>query len=342
MRRCLKNCGYKKIPLLICMGLACWVTTVFFIMLSHNIDKEWLIGVSIYITMSTFCFWLFYYYSNQEFREQESLRLNNIYPRGKKSKYKKLIRSVFFSYCLTGICFLLFLIGGEDTVLWLVMALTIASIINFSLRYYFFVNRYLTQGVKSIFRSMLLLIYSVGVFLTKISSGAFVIEYMDVSSTEIPNLTWCIALIFSIPYSILFFYFSSTVFMSYVIDKIRYRKVILNKMFLPQYGLIGIFVLVGFIITERAGFIITELVKTFYSFDTRSTFLCNGEYQTLFPFDDKARYLALGDGNYRLFYLKGEDFYVAALKCTASNINWYEIKTRKDLDKAYNKLLQHD
>ncbi|EPV5050363.1 hypothetical protein ACV6RK_004160, partial [Cronobacter malonaticus] len=74
------------------------------------------------------------------------------------------------------------------------------------------------------------------------------------------------------------------------------------------------------------------LLNSFYQFDTRTTFRCGDRYQTIYELGEKARYLTVGDNQYRGFFLKDGDLHGVAVKCTTGDkFTWYRVLSREEL-----------
>ncbi|MBV4411393.1 hypothetical protein J0B02_00790 [Enterobacteriaceae bacterium YMB-R22] len=321
-------------PVLGWIILFCWLAALTLTVAARKNNLPALQVVAIFLTTALLCLWLVYYYASPGFGKKERARLNRYWPLRGRGRVKSLMRWSCTTGVLTGLCLLALFSGVTDKQLWIMMGGVTLLAAGCLLQFLLFCRRMLPAATKSLLWRLFLFIYGAVLFIAKILAGGFLLEYMEISSADLPNLAWSVALFFSIPLFILVSYPLVLFLSEWVAGRVTRRKAFFKQMGHVQYILICMFIGVAWVLYLAKGvFLMETLARALYSYDTRSTMRCNNRYQTLYPFDAQARYFPLSDGTHRLFYPKGKEFFVAVVTCDKDGgINWYEVKTRKDLD----------
>ncbi|EKM0365045.1 hypothetical protein ACRXLK_003745 [Cronobacter turicensis] len=323
----------RQLPALILFWCINWFITLFLLAIANKTHHPSLVGVAIWFNMLWVCAYIIEYYGRAAFHTHERKRLKCFLPRKQNSKVKAsvaLSRTAMLSISLS---FLLAVAHAPGIIVWsLVAASCFFGVFSLMLSYLFCLS-VLSPLAASLLNKALALLLALVLFLARMIASGILLESWDISAALLPYTTWSMTLFLAAFIVVNIAYLIVIVIAGVMEANLKNRKKRAKLSMDNQYIFIVAFtcILSGLIManTRTLG---GALLNSFYQFDTRSTFRCGDRYQTIYDLGEKARYLAVGENQYRGFFLKDGDLHGVAVKCTTGDkFTWYRVLSREEL-----------
>ncbi|ELY4125282.1 hypothetical protein SMY53_000343 [Cronobacter malonaticus] len=322
-----------QMPALILFWCINWVITLFLLGVANKAHDPSLIGAAIWFNMLWVCAYIIEYRGRTLFQAQERKRLARFLPRQQYSRVKALVSMARATMLLLSATFLLAVAHANGTIVWLLVAACCVLGAICLVRFYLLCSSVLSPHAASIFGKTWPLVLALVLFFGKMLASAIVLESWDISAAQMPYTTWCLTLFMAAFIAFNVAYLLIMLVSALMEASLRRRKKRVSLSMGSQILLVAAFasIMPGLIManTRTLG---GALLNSFYQFDTRTTFRCGDRYQTIYELGEKARYLTVGDNQYRGFFLKDGDLHGVAVKCTTGDkFTWYRVLSRDEL-----------
>ncbi|EPE2229568.1 hypothetical protein ACSG4H_001488 [Cronobacter turicensis] len=323
----------RQLPALILFWCINWVITLILLAIANKNHHPSLVGAAIWFNMLWVCAYIVEYHGRKAFQAQERKRLARFLPRQPYSQVKALVSMARATTLLLSAGFLLAVAHANGTVVWLLVAACCVFGALCLVRFYLLCTSVLSPQAASIFGKTWPLVLALVLFFGKMLASAVLLESWDISAAQMPYTTWCLTLFMAAFIAFNVAYLLIMLVSALMEASLRRRKKRVSLAMGSQILLVAAFasVMPGLIManTRTLG---GALLNSFYQFDTRSTFRCGDRYQTIYDLGEKARYLAVGENQYRGFFLKDGDLHGVAVKCTTGDkFTWYRVLSREEL-----------
>lgn len=323
----------RQLPALILFWSVNWVITLVLLAIANKTHHPSLVGAAVWFTMLWICAYIVEYHGHAAFHAQERKRLKRFLPRQQYSRVKGLIAMARATMILLSASFLLAVAHASGTVVWSLVAACCLFGAICLVRFYLLCTSVLTPPVASILGKAWPLVLALVLFFAKMLASAVLVESWDISSAQMPYTAWCLTLFMAAFIAFNISYILIMLVSVFIEASVRRRKKRVSVPMSSQILLVAAFasVMPGLIManTRTIG---GALLNSFYQFDTRTTFRCGDRYQTIYELGEKARYLAVGENQYRGFFIKDGDLHGVAVKCTTGDkFTWYRVLSREEL-----------
>ncbi|EQA5671279.1 hypothetical protein ACX4ED_002580 [Cronobacter malonaticus] len=322
-----------QMPALILFWCINWFITLFILGVANKTHDPSLIGTAIWFNMLWVCAYIIEYRGRKLFQAQERKRLARFLPRQQYSRVKALVSMARATMLLLSATFLLAVAHANGTIVWLLVAACCVLGAICLVRFYLLCSSVLSPHAASIFGKTWPLVLALVLFFGKMLASAIVLESWDISAAQMPYTTWCLTLFMAAFIAFNVAYLLIMLVSALMEASLRRRKKRVSLSMGSQILLVAAFasIMPGLIManTRTLG---GALLNSFYQFDTRTTFRCGDRYQTIYELGEKARYLTVGENQYRGFFLKDGDLHGVAVKCTSGDkFTWYRVLSREEL-----------
>lgn len=214
---------------------------------------------------------------------------------------------IFFIYIT------LYFNAGRLISFYLLIAIWLIIIIYF---YFLLIRPRLKAHVEPLAKFVFTLLMTILVFAAKMISSDMLKELADVGPDKLFYFNWLLfGLMFVILIAVLF-YISLFVIFAFI-DKAakgkhNFSQSAINKFLITA---LAYFLTLMFFIVLCLDAILGSLLKTFYPFDTVSSFKCDTTYYTIPGFGSEAGYAAINENEYRAFYLENGRVQLLTIQC---------------------------
>ncbi|EPE3193450.1 hypothetical protein ACSG7Q_001185 [Cronobacter malonaticus] len=322
-----------QMPALILFWCINWFITLFILGVANKTHDPSLVGAAIWFNMLWVCAYIIDYYGRAAFHTQERKRLKGFLPRKQYSKVKASVSLSRTAMLTISLSFLLAVAHAPGIIVWsLVAASCLFGAISLTLSYLFCLS-VLSPRAASLLSKVLTLLLALVLFFARMIASGMLLESWDISAAQLPYTTWSMTLFFAAFIVVNIAYVVVIVIAGVMEANLKKRKKLAKFSLDSQYIFVLVFtcILSGLMIANVRT-LGGALLNSFYQFDTRTTFRCGDRYQTIYELGEKARYLTVGDNQYRGFFLKDGDLHGVAVKCTTGDkFTWYRVLSRDEL-----------
>ncbi|EKS1845246.1 hypothetical protein P2G74_03185 [Cronobacter muytjensii] len=323
----------RQLPALILFWCINWIITLILLASANKTHHPSLVGAALWFNMLWICAYIVEFQGHAAFHAQERERLKRFLPRQQYSRVKALVSMARATMLLLSASFLLAVAHANSTIVWLLVAACCGFGAICLVRFYLLCSSVLSPQAASLFGKTWPLVLALVLFLGKMLASTILLESWDISAAQMPYTTWCLTLFMAAFIAFNVAYILIMLVSALMEASVRRRKKRVSLTMGSQILLVAAFagIMPGLIManTRTIG---GALLNNFYQFDTRTTFRCGDRYQTIYDLGEKTRYLAVGENQYRGFFLKNGDLNGVAVKCTTGDkFTWYPVLSREEL-----------
>ncbi|EOL8955916.1 hypothetical protein ACM911_000090 [Cronobacter dublinensis] len=323
----------RQLPALILFWCINWIITLILLASANKTHHPSLVGAALWFNMLWICAYVVEYLGHAAFHAQERKRLKRFLPRKQYSKVKVSVSLSRTAMLLLSVGFLLAVAHMPGFIVWSLVGASCLFGAGSLTQTYLFCLSVFSPRVASLFSKALTLGLGLVLFLAKMFASGILLESWDITAAQMPYTTWALTLFVAAFIIVNIAYFVVMVISGVMEVFLKQRKKRVRISMSSQIILVVAFacILPGLMLSNVRT-LGGALMNNFYQFDTRSTFRCADRYQTIYDLGEKTRYLAVGENQYRGFFLKNGDLNGVAVKCTTGDkFTWYPVLSREGL-----------
>ncbi|EJQ2009155.1 hypothetical protein ACLF30_000985 [Cronobacter sakazakii] len=323
----------RQLPALILFWCINWFITLFLLAVANKTHHPSLIGAAIWFNMLWVCAYIIDFYGRAAFHTHERKRLKGFLPRKQYSKMKASVSLSRTAMLTISVSFLLAVAHAPGIIVWsLVAASCFFGAGSLTLSYLFCLS-VLSARAASLLNKGLTLLLALVLFFARMIASGILLESWDISAVQLPYTTWSMTLFLAAFIMVNIAYIIVIIISSVMEASLGNRKKRARLSMDNQFIFVLAFTcMLSVLMIANVHVVGVALMNAFYQFDTRTTFRCGDRYQTIYELGEKVRYLAVGENQYRGFFLKDNDYHGVAVKCTTGDkFTWYRVLSRDEL-----------